>query len=76
MYYTITIQKFKNTDPDASSMLGYASLQAAESACFLALASASEANSPVRQCVCIVIDGEGAVYRREKYEEPAQTPSE
>lgn len=72
MYYAITIQKFKNTDPDASSMLGYTSLQAAESACFSALASASAANSAVRQCVCIVINGEGAVHRYEKYEEPAQ----
>ena len=72
MYYTITIQKFKNTDPDASSMLGYASLQAAESACFSALASASAADSTVRQCICLVIDGEGAVYRHEKYVEPAQ----
>lgn len=34
MYYTITIQKFKNTDPEASSMLGYATIQAATSACF------------------------------------------
>ena len=72
MYYTIKIQKFKNTDPDASSMLGYASLQAAESACFSALASASAAGSTVRQCTCLVIDGEGAVYRHEKYVEPAQ----
>lgn len=72
MYYTITIQKFKNTDPDASSMLGYASRQAAESACFSALTSASAPGSTVRQCICLVINGEGAVHRYEKYEEPAQ----
>ena len=72
MYYVITIQKFKNTDPEASSMLGYATLQAASSACFSALASASAEGSTVKSCVCIIINSEGAIQRFEKYEEPAQ----
>ncbi len=71
MYYTITIQKFQNTDPEASSMLGYATIQAAESACFSALASASAENSPVKSCVCMIINSEGAIQRFETYKAPA-----
>ena len=71
MYYTITIQKFTNTDPEASSMLGYATIQAATSACFSTLASAA-ADNTIKSCMCLIINSEGAVQRFEKYDAPAQ----
>ena len=71
MYYIITIQKFKNTDPEASSMLGYATIQAATSACFSALASAA-ADDTIKSCMCLIINSEGAVQRFEKYDAPVQ----
>lgn len=71
MFYVITIQKFKNTDPEASSMLGYATIQAATSACFSTLASAA-ADDTIKSCMCLIINSEGAVQRFEKYDAPAQ----